>query len=74
MIGWLVWGAMNLARMIKYAVQARWARIVLFERLLPLTGLGSAESGVDCHVFSVVAVVPSLMSVTPWLAVIVAAI
>ena len=37
----------------------------LFERFLSLTGFGSAEFGVDCHVFSVVAVVPSLVSVAP---------
>ena len=71
-VGWLVRGAMNLARALQYTVQTGWSLIVSFERLLPLTGLGSAESGVYCRVFSVVAVVPSLMSVASWLAVIVA--
>ena len=62
---------MNLARAFQYAVQTGRSLIISFERLLLLTGFGSAESGVDCRVFSVVAVVPSLMSVAPWLAVIV---
>ena len=62
---------MNLARVYEYAVQSGRSLIVSFERLFPLTGFGSAESGVDCRVFSVVVVVLSLMSVAPWLAVIV---
>ena len=70
-VGWLVRGAMNLARALQYTVQTGRSLIVSFERLLPLTGLGSAESGVYCRVFSVVAVAPSLMSVASWLAVIV---
>ena len=39
--------------------------IVAFEWLLPLTRFLSAKSGIDCRVFGVVAVVPSLMSVLP---------
>ena len=70
-VGWLVRGAMNLARALQYTVQTGRSLIVSFERLLPLTGLGSTESGVYCRVFSVVAVAPSLMSVASWLAVIV---
>ena len=71
-VGWLVWGAMNLAQALQYTVQTGRSLIVSFERLLPLTGLGSAESSVYYRFFSVVAIVPSLMSVAPWLAVIVA--
>ena len=71
MIGWFVRGAMNLARTIKYAVQARWARIVLFERLLSLTGLRATESRIDRRILGVVVVVPLLVSVAPWLAIIV---
>ena len=71
-VGWLVQGAMNLARALQYTVQTGRSLIISFERLLPLTGLGSAESGVYCRVFIVVVVVPSLMSVAPWLAVIIA--
>ena len=63
MIGWLVWGAMNLARTIKYAVQDGWACIVLLERLLPLTGLRATESDIDCCVFGVVTIVATLVSV-----------
>ena len=63
---------MNLARAFKYAVQTGWARIVSFEWLFPLTGLRATESGIDCRVFGVVAIVSMLMSVAPWLAVIVA--
>ena len=71
-VGWLVRGAINLARALQYTVQTGRSLIVSFKRLLPLTRFGSAESGVYCHVFSVVAVVPSLMSVASWLAVIAA--
>ena len=63
---------MNLARALQYAVQTGRSLIVSFERLFPLTGFGSAESGVDCRVFGVVAIVPKIRSVAPWLAVIVA--
>ena len=71
-VGWLVWGAMNLARAFQYTVQTGRSLIACFERLLPLTGLGSTESSVYCRVFSVIAVVPLLMSVASWLAFIVA--
>ena len=57
--------------MLQYAVKAGRSLIISFERLFPLTGLGSAESSVYCRVFSVVAVVPSLMSVASWLAVVI---
>ena len=62
-VGWLVRGAMNLAGALQYTVQTGRSLIVSFERLLPLTGLGSAESSVYYRFFSVVAIVPSLMSV-----------
>ena len=73
-VGWLVRGAMNLARALQYAVQTGRSLIISFERLFPLSGFRSAESGVDYRVFRGVAVVPSLMSVAPWLAVSIAAI
>ena len=62
---WLVRGAMNLARALQYVVQTGRSRIVSFERFLPLTGFGSAESGIDQRIFGVVAVVLSLVSVAP---------
>ena len=71
-VGWLIRGAMNLARAFKYAVQTGRSLIVSFERLLPLAGLGATESGVDCRVSSFVAIVLTLMFISPWLAVIVA--
>ena len=68
-IGWLIGGAVNLTRAIEYAVQTGRARIASFERLLPLTGFRAAESGIDCRVFGVVAVVAALVSITMWSAV-----
>ena len=53
-IGWLVWGAMNLAQALQYTVQIGRARIVSFEWLLPLTGLGATESGIDRRVSIIV--------------------
>ena len=71
MVGWLARGAMNLAQALQYTVQTGRSFIVMLEWLLPLTRFGSAESGIDRRVFGVVAVVPSLVSVVPWLAIIV---
>ena len=69
MIDWFVGGAVYLAWTIKYVVQAGWARIVPFERLLPLAGLGAAESGVDRRVVGIIIVVSTLVSVASGLAV-----
>ena len=60
---------MNLARTIKYAVQARWARIVSLVGLLPLAGLGATESGVDRRVVGIVTVASTLVPVASGLAV-----
>ena len=68
MIGWFVRGAMNLARTVKYAVHARWSLIVSLIRLFPLTGLGAAESGVNCGVIGVVAIASAFVSVASKLA------
>ena len=54
---------MNLARMIEYAVQAKWARIILFERLLPLTRLRATESGIDHRVLGVIIVISTFVPV-----------
>ena len=68
-VGWLIGGAVNLTRAIEYAVQTGRARIASFERLFPLTGFRAPESGIDCRVFGVLAIVASLMSVASWLVV-----
>ena len=60
MIGRLVGGAVNPAGSIEYSVQDGRALSVSFEWLLPLTGLGLAESGVDRRVFGIV-IVPSTL-------------
>ena len=69
MIGWFVWGAMDLARTVEYAVQAGRSFIVSFVGLLLLAGLGATESGLDRRVFGIVTVVLTLVSVAPGLAV-----
>ena len=66
MVGWLVRGAMNLARALQYAVQTGRSLIVSFERLFPLTRFQATEFGVDCRVFSVVAIVATLVSIASW--------
>ena len=68
-IGWFIGGAMNLERAIEYAVQTGRSQIVSFERLLPLTGFGVAETGIDYRILSVVAIVSALVSVAPWLSI-----
>ena len=70
-VGWLVRGAMNLARALQYMVQTGRPLIVSLEWLLPLTGFRSAESGIDRRILGVVDVVLSLVSIAPWLAIIV---
>ena len=47
MISWFIGVAMNLAWSAQYPVQVGWFASILLEWLLPLTGLGVAESGVD---------------------------
>ena len=69
MVGRLVRGAVNLARLIEYSVQAGWSLIVSFIWLLPLTGLGATESGVDCRVVGIVTVASTLVPVASGLAV-----
>ena len=56
---------MYLARTIEYAVQAGWSLIVPFVGLLPLAGLGAAESGVNCRVIGVIAIASVFVSVAP---------
>ena len=73
-VGWFIGGAVNLTRAIEYAVQTGWARIVSFEWLFPLAGLGATESGINYRVFGVVAIVVTLVSVASWLAVVISAI
>ena len=50
MISWFIGVAMNLAGSVQYPVQVGWFVSIRLEWLLPLTGLGVAESGVDRHV------------------------
>ena len=71
MIGWCSWGAVNLTWAVEYTVQTGRARTVSFQLFLPLIGLRAAESGIDGRVFGVVAIVPSLVCVASWLAIIV---
>ena len=65
MVGWFVWGAMDLARTIEYAVQDGRSFIISFVGLLPLAGLGASESGVDCGVIGVVAIASAFVFVAP---------
>ena len=63
MIGWLLWGAMYLARAIEYTVQAGWSQRTLFEWLFPLTGFRAFESGIDYRILGIIAVNAALMFV-----------
>ena len=68
-VGWFIEGAVNLTRAIEYVVQSGRTQIVSFEWLFPLTGLRATESGIDCRVFNVIAIVVTLMSVASWLSI-----
>ena len=54
---------MDLTRATEYAVQTGWARSTSFEWLFPLTGSRASESGTDCRIFGVIAVIAALWSV-----------
>ena len=69
MIGWFIKGAIDLTWAIEYAVQAGRAVIISFIWLLPLTGPGATESGVDCHVLSIITVASTSIFVASGLAV-----
>ena len=66
MIGWFIRGAMDFARTIEYAVQAGWSLIVYFIWLLPLTGLGTTESGIDCRALRTFVLSPATVLVASW--------
>ena len=55
-VSWLFGGSMYLTGAVEYSVQIGRARSGSFEWLLPLTGLGASESGVDCRILIAVAV------------------
>ena len=63
MISWFIGVAMNLAGSVQYPVQVGWFVSICLEWLLPLTGLGVAESGVDHCVFGIVSVALTLVFV-----------
>ena len=65
MIGGFIRGAVDLTWSIEYSVQARRARIVPFERLLPLAGLGAT----DRRVVDIITVASTLVSIASGLAV-----
>ena len=62
-VGWLVGGAVYLARAIEYMVQTGRARSASFEWLFPLTGFRAFESGIDCRILGIVAIDAALMFV-----------
>ena len=62
-VGWLIGGAVYLTRAIEYTAQTGRARSASFEWLFPLTGFRATESGIDCRVFGIVAVVAALVSI-----------
>ena len=68
-IGWFVGAAVNLARVVEYAVHTGLSWIASFERFFPLTGFRPTKSGIDCCVFGVIGVVAALVSATTWPAV-----
>ena len=47
---------MYLAQEVEYSVQTGRAPRIPFEWLFPLTGLRASESGIDCRIFTIIAV------------------
>ena len=54
---------MYLAQAVEYSVQTRRAPRIPFEWLLPLTGFRAFESGINCHILSIVPVNAALLLV-----------
>ena len=69
MVGWFFEGATDLARMIEYAVQTAWSKVVSFIWLLPLTGFRATESGIDCRVIGIVTIALTFVPIALELAV-----
>ena len=69
MIGWLIRGVVDLTWTIEYAVQAGRALIIPFIWLLPLSGLGATESGIDRRVVRIITVASTLVSIASGIAV-----
>ena len=63
-IGWLIGGAVDLTRAIKYAIQTGRARSTSFEWLFPLTGSRASESGIDCRILGFIDVIAAPWCVT----------
>ena len=63
MVGWFVWGAMNLARAVEYSVQTGRALSISIKWLFPLTGFVASESGINCRILVAVAVNAALLFV-----------
>ena len=63
MIGWLFEGVMYLAQAVEYSVQTGRAPRIPFEWPFALTGFGASESGMNCHILSIVAVNAALLLV-----------
>ena len=69
MISWFVGVAMNLAGPVQYLVQIGWSISVCLKWLLPLTGFGAAESGVDRCVMRSFIIIATFVLVASWLAI-----
>ena len=63
-ISWFIGGAVYLARAIQYAIQTGRSQSTSFKWLFPLTGSRASESGIDCRILGVIAVIAVLWSVT----------
>ena len=50
-----------MAQAIEYSVQIGRARSISFEWIFPLTGFRASESGIDCRIFSIIAVNATLV-------------
>ena len=68
-VGWFIGGAVNLTLAIKYVVQPGRAWTFYFEWIFPLSGFKASESGIDCCVFGIVAIIATLVSISSWLTV-----
>ena len=68
MISWFVGVAMNLAGPVQYLVQIGWSISVCLKWLLPLTGFGTAESGINRCVMRSFVIIAAFVLTMSWFA------
>ena len=66
---WFIGGAMNLVGLIQYLIKVGWSVSICLGWFFLLTGLGVAESDVNCCVLCYFIIITTLVFIASWLSV-----